>query len=32
MGVVYQARNNTTGQLVALKLIVPESAAAPIGD
>jgi len=28
MGVVYQARHNQTGQLVALKLIVPESAAA----
>jgi serine/threonine-protein kinase len=28
MGVVYQARNNTTSRLVALKLIVPESAAA----
>jgi serine/threonine-protein kinase len=28
MGVVYQARHNQTGQMVALKLIVPESAAA----
>ena len=28
MGVVYQARHNKTGKLVALKLIVPESAAA----
>ena len=28
MGVVYQAQHNQTGQLVALKLIVPESAAA----
>ncbi len=28
MGVVYQARHNQTGQLVALKLIVPETAAA----
>lgn len=28
MGVVYQARHNQTGKLVALKLIVPESAAA----
>jgi serine/threonine-protein kinase len=28
MGVVYQARHNQTGQIVALKLIVPESAAA----
>jgi serine/threonine-protein kinase len=28
MGVVYQARNNQTSRLVALKLIVPESAAA----
>ena len=28
MGVVYQARHNKTGLLVALKLIVPESAAA----
>ncbi len=28
MGVVYQAKNNKTGRLVALKLIVPESAAA----
>ena len=27
MGVVYQARHNQTGQLVALKLIVPETAA-----
>ncbi|APW61075.1 FHA domain-containing serine/threonine-protein kinase [Paludisphaera borealis] len=26
MGVVYQARHNTTGKLVALKLIVPETA------
>ncbi|WP_406697780.1 FHA domain-containing serine/threonine-protein kinase [Singulisphaera sp. Ch08] len=28
MGVVYQAKHNETGKLVALKLIVPESAAA----
>ncbi|MFO0960325.1 MAG: protein kinase [Isosphaeraceae bacterium] len=28
MGVVYQARHNQTGRMVALKLIVPESAAA----
>jgi hypothetical protein len=28
MGVVYQGRHNQTGRLVALKLIVPESAAA----
>ena len=28
MGVVYQARNNQSGRMVALKLIVPESAAA----
>ncbi|MBV8557342.1 MAG: serine/threonine protein kinase, partial [Planctomycetaceae bacterium] len=28
MGVVYQARNNQNGRMVALKLIVPESAAA----
>lgn len=28
MGVVYQAKHNETGRLVALKLIVPESAAA----
>jgi serine/threonine-protein kinase len=28
MGVVYQARHNLTGRMVALKLIVPESAAA----
>jgi serine/threonine-protein kinase len=28
MGVVYQARHNVSGQMVALKLIVPESAAA----
>ncbi|MFO0952022.1 MAG: FHA domain-containing serine/threonine-protein kinase [Isosphaeraceae bacterium] len=28
MGVVYQARNSQTGRMVALKLIVPESAAA----
>ncbi len=27
MGVVFQARNNQTGRMVALKLIVPESAA-----
>src|SRR5438309_4729682 len=27
MGVVFQARNNATGRMVALKLIVPESAA-----
>ena len=27
MGVVFQARNNETGRMVALKLIVPESAA-----
>ena len=27
MGVVYQARQNTTNRMVALKLIVPESAA-----
>ncbi len=27
MGVVFQARNNRTGRMVALKLIVPESAA-----
>ncbi|WP_435010841.1 protein kinase domain-containing protein [Tundrisphaera lichenicola] len=27
MGVVFQARNNLTGRMVALKLIVPESAA-----
>ena len=27
MGVVYQARHNPTGRMVALKLIVPESAA-----
>ena len=26
MGVVYQARHNTTGKLVALKLIMPETA------
>ena len=31
MGVVYQARHNQTGRMVALKLIVPESAAARYG-
>ena len=31
MGVVYQARHNQTGQMVALKLIMPETATTPDG-